>query len=169
MDAKMTHAEKVKRDIVYQTDPRLTPEMNRYGCRVRVLMAIPEFIVGTALTADQINDIVDRGRRIEEVIVNDQMRAGRSEHWLINESFRALGSPRMGRQVGWTSEHVMSKQWEYMISHWETGGPDGHFTLFDRRQSEIFDPHNPMQADGYVINKKRIARRLVYHTWENVS
>lgn len=165
----MTHADRVKQDIVYQTDPGLTPTMNRYGCRVRVLLAIPEFIVGTALSAEQINDIVDRGRRVEDVIVNDQMRSGRAEHWLINESFRVLGSQRIGRQVGWAPEHITSQTWEYMIAHWETDGPDGHFTLFDRRQSEIFDPHNPMQANGYVINKKRIVRRLVYHTWENVS
>jgi hypothetical protein len=163
-EAELTHAEIVKRSIVYQTDPRLTKAMNRWGCRVRCLMAIPEFVIGRALTAEQINDIAQRGRFTSDVIIDDEMTAGAAEHWLIVEAFRALGSNRRGAQVGWNADHLTSRPWEYMIANWKTTGVDGHFTLFDRLQREIFDPHNAEQA-GYVVKKQRITRRLLYRTW----
>lgn len=161
----MTHYNRVMQDIIYQTDPRLTEPFNRYGCRVRCLLAIPEFVVGQALTVAQIKDVFERGKRVPEVIVNDSFRAGSGEHWLINQAFYALGVERRGRQVGWNDAHVASRNWQYMIGHWKTDGPDGHFTLFDRREVEIFDPWNPAQANGYEINKQKIIRRLVYATW----
>jgi hypothetical protein len=109
--------------------------------------------------------IVDQGRNTPGVITNEKMRCGPHEEWLINWAFMALGENRRGRQVGWNPEHIDEVKWEYMIAHWETKGPDGHFTLHDRNQVMIYDPHDPKQA-GYEIEYKQIVRRLLYSTWE---
>ena len=161
----MTHAEMVRESIVYQNDPALPEAFRRYGCRARVLMAIPEFVMGAALTVDQIVELITRGRGATEVIVNDKMRCGQREHQLINWAFEALGADRAGRQVGWIFDHIDTRDWQYMVAHWRTDGPDGHFTLLDRREREIFDPWTPELSGGYEINKQWIARRLLYATW----
>jgi hypothetical protein len=161
----MSHADQIHDCIRYQTDPRFSPAINRYGCRVFALLAIPQFVAGKCLSVRQIIDITERGRAQRYVIVNDNMMCGADEHWLINEGFRVLGVLRAGRQVGWDSEHIKLRKWQYMIAHWETAGDDGHFTLFDRGQKEIYDPHDPRQAD-YAIDKRKITRRLLYATWE---
>lgn len=162
----MTHARRIEQDIIYQTDPRLTTMHHRYGCRLMCLLAIPQYVTGRALTPAQILDITERGRETEGVIVSDTLITGRVENWLIDQAFRLLDSVRRGVQVGWNAEHMFTRQWQYMIGHWRTDGTDGHFTLFDRRQVEIYDPHNPAQANWYQINKVEIQRRLLYRTWE---
>lgn len=162
----MTHAEKVNECIIYQTDPRLPYKCNRYGCRVFTLIAIPQFIAGECLTVPQILELVDRGEKVDGVIVNENMKAGKNENLLIDWAFDTLKCPRHGRQIGWKREHITTREWQYMIGRWATDGADGHYTLFDRAQKEIYDPHNPHQA-GYEINKKEITRRLLYATWEN--
>ena len=161
----MTHAQKISETIIYQTDHRLTPMHNRYGCRLMCLLAIPQYVKGRALTVEQILDITERGQDVEGAIVSDTLITGRAENWLIDEAFRLLGSKRRGIQVGWNAEHMFTRKWQYMIGHWKTRGPDGHFTLFDRRQVEIYDPHNATQA-GYAIDKQEVQRRLLYRTWE---
>jgi len=159
----MTHADQIRECIPHQTDPDLGPVVNRYGCRVMCLLAIPQFIAGKCLTHDQVRTILDLGQAADGVI-GENMRTGTQEHELINMGFRLLGIQRNGRQVGWEPEHLINRTWQYMIVHWQTDGADGHFTLFDRAQKEIYDPHDPVQA-GYEINKKRIVRRLLYSTW----
>jgi len=160
----VTHADQIHDCILYQTDPRFSPTINRYGCRVFTLLAIPQFIAGRCLSVKQIKDIIEQGQIQRYVIVNAQMLCGADEHWLINEGFRALKIRRAGRQVGWDPEHIKTRRWQYMIAHWETAGPDGHYTLFDRGQKEIYDPHDSRQA-GYTIDKRQIVRRLLYSTW----
>ena len=151
--------------MIYQTDPELTPAHNRYGCRLMCLLAIPQLVTGSDLSIAQILDITDRGLTTRGVIVNDKMRCGSSEHLLINWGFAALKENRRGRQVGWLEEHEHTVPWDWMMAHWNTRGPDGHFTLHDTSKVCIYDPHEPDQA-GYVIDKLSIARRLYYRTWE---
>ena len=160
----MTHYDRIKETIIKQTDKHLPPSFNRYGCRVMCLLAIPQIVLGESISALGIQSILLHSLEDPD-IVGDDWAAGVKEHWFINEGFKRLGSSRLGRQVGWTEEQVISTEWEYMIVHWKTDGPDGHFTLFDRRQEEIYDPHDPFQA-GYKVNKKSILKRLVYRTWE---
>lgn len=161
----MTHADQIRGCILHDTDPAFPYPLNRYGCRVFVLLAIPQFVAGKCLTVEQILEITERGRKTDGVIVSDRMRTAGEEHLLINWGFEALGSNRHGRQVGWDPSHIIDKVWQYMVPHWETAGEDGHFTLFDRGQNEIYDPHDPQQA-GYEIDKRKIVRRLLYRTWE---
>ena len=161
----MTHMEQIRECLLFQTDPRLPYPINRYGCRVMVLLAIPQVIVGECLSVEQVLDITEKGREFPGAIVNDRMKTGAEENRLIDWAFEALGSNRHGRQVGWNPEHIIDRTWQYMICHWETAGPDGHYTLFDRAQKEIYDPHDPKQA-GYEIDKRKIVRKLLYKTWE---
>ena len=161
----MTHMDQIRDCILHDTDPLFSAAVNRYGCRVFVLLAIPQVVMGRCLSASDIHEIIELGRAVPDVIINDKLKCGIDEHKLINWGFNELNSNRRGRQVGWDLEHVTSRWWEYMMAHWETDGPDGHVTLFDRAQKEIYDPHDPEQA-GYEINKKRIVRRLLYRTWE---
>ncbi len=156
----MTHADQIRDCIHHQTDPEFDYAVNRYGCRAFVLMAIPQFIEGRCLTDEQILNIIAHGRATENVITTETMMCGTDEHLLINWAFEALGSKRTGMQVGWTPEHVALPNWQYMIGHWQTGGADGHFTLFDRAQKEIYDPSRQR------IDKRKIIRRLMYATWE---
>lgn len=161
----MRPSEQVFRDIIHQTDPRLPETFQRFGCRAACLMAIPQFVAGRALGIGQFADIIERGMGVPGVFTSELYRTGSDEHWLIDETFRSLGVARRGRQVGWTPDHMTSVQWEYMIAHWRTSGPDGHFTLHDRAQHLIYDPHDPAQA-GYALHMQTITRRLVYRTWE---
>lgn len=160
----MTHADQIRDCIFYQTDPAFNYAVNRYGCRVFVLLAIPQFVIGRCLDSEQILNLIAHGRVTDGVIINESMKCGTQEHRLIDWAFEALGSDRHGRQVGWAPEHVARSNWEYMIQQWETAGADGHFCLADRAQKEIYDPHNVAQA-GYSIDKRRIVRRLTYATW----
>jgi hypothetical protein len=155
----------IRDDIIQQTDDRLTEAHARYGCRLMCLLAIPQFVTGRALTAAQILDITERGKVTPRVIVNDKLRCGSSEHLLINWAFAALKENRRGRQVGWAEDHEYSVQWDWMIAHWNTRGPDGHFTLHDDTKKCVYDPHNPVQA-GYHIEMLSLARKLFYRTWE---
>ena len=152
----MTHADQIRDCIHYQTDDCFPYEVNRYGCRAFVLIAIPQFVEGKCLTTEQILNIIAHGRATEYVIISETMRCGGDEHKLINWAFEALGSKRTGRQVGWDQSHVARNNWEYMITHWETAGADGHFCLADRGQKEIYDPSRDK------IDKKKIVRRLMY-------
>ena len=161
----MTHATMISQYIHHDTDPVFGPVVNRYGCRVFVLLAIPQFVVGHCLLDAQIIDIIDRCRQLPNVIVNDKLRCGTEEHQLINMAFRMLGSTRNGRQVGWDPAHILTKTWQYMVPQWDGRTEDGHYTLMDRGQREIYDPHDPIQA-GYAMKKSKIVRRLLYATWE---
>ena len=160
----MTHFDRLKNTIVRQTDPHLPKSVQRYGCRAMCLMAIPQFVAGVALSELAIESILLHSLEEPDVMGKD-WTCGKNEHWLIGEAFRRLQITRAGRQVGWTEEHIHSIPWEYMIVHWHTRGVDGHYTLFDKTQNEIYDPHDPRQA-GYEIDKIEIMRKLVYRTWE---
>lgn len=161
----MRPSEQVFQDIIHQTDPRLPRTFNRFGCRAACLMAIPQFVSGKPLGIGQYVDVIERGMGVAGVFTNELWATGSEEHWLIDETFRVLGVKRRGRQVGWLEEHLNPTAWEYMIAHWMTAGPDGHFCLYDRGQMLIYDPHDPQQA-GYEIKFQRITRRLLYRTWE---
>ena len=161
----MTHADKLRGEIVYQTDPRLTPALNSWGCRVMALLAIPQFVVGRALSVTQILDIVHQGRNMDRVIINDRMRCGGAEHELIRLGFAALGVNRTGRQVGWKESQKELVDWEYMIRRWTTEQGGQHFDLADRRGVELYDPYNAAQAN-YTLTKREMVQPLLYRTWE---
>jgi len=77
-----------------------------------------------------------------------------------------------GAQVGIFSPDGTFTSWSwasrykpmYLILHWQTRGPDGHYTIADLDDTELYDPHDPDQA-GYEIDKIRIMRRLAYSFW----
>ena len=121
----MNNADIIRPCVLKQTDPHFPWALRRYGCRVMCLLAIPQYVVGRCLTHEQTLQLIDRGRATPSpgeptVIVNDLMKAGRDEHLLIDWAFEMLGVARKGRQVGWTPVHVETREWQYMIVHWQT-------------------------------------------------
>jgi hypothetical protein len=163
--------------ILTQTNPALDGITRRFGCRVTVLLGIPQHYLGQPLSPERAMEIIEAGRRIPGVI-GANSKAGTEEHWLINAAFSALGRPDLrGRQVGrmkgdrpvfWNTPGP----YQYIIAHWVTLGPDGHFTLFGAAGTEIFDPWSPEEAmqvpglpDNYVIQKRLVDKRLLYRVW----
>lgn len=164
-------------NLLTQTNPDMDPVTRRFGCRVTSLLAIPQHYLGLILAPEQGMEIIEEGRKNPDVI-GANCRAGTDEHLLINHAFRVLGRPDLrGRQVGrFKGENVMfwnaRSPYQYIIGHWVTFGPDGHWTLFDHNGIEIFDPWNPKEAVGidglenhYVIRKRLVDKRLLYRVW----
>ena len=129
------------------------------------LLAIPQFVVGRALSVSQVLSIVHQGRSMDRVIINDRMRCGGAEHELIRLGFAALGVNRTGRQVGWKESMRATVDWEYMIRRWTTEEGGQHFDVADRRGVELYDPYNAEQAH-YSLTKREMVQPLLYRTWE---
>jgi hypothetical protein len=161
----MTHTERIRDAIIKQTDYAMPRAIQLYGCRFMALIAIPQFVVGEALTVEQILDIAAIGKSIPTVIKNANFQMGRDEHEVINLAFQTLGVKREGRQVGWDEDHIKTVQWEYMIREWSTDTHWRHFDLADRRGQELYDPYDRNTAD-YSLRKNEITRKLLYRTWE---
>jgi hypothetical protein len=151
-------------ELIKQTNSILGPEINRYGCRFMCLIAIPQFKIGQALSADQISDIFSYGKK-DPSIIGFNARTGSNEHLLIQRAFETLGHPKAwGAQVGsklgdtetfWSGHEV---DWQYACAHWLTDGVDGHWCLNDNQGNELYDP------DDGPVNKKRVDRLLYYAT-----
>ena len=150
--------------MIPQDDERMPEAFRRYGCRVRALLAIAEMDVGDELTAEQILDILDYGRGRKGVIVNDQYRAGRREHLLINRAFQALHVSRRGVQNGrihygdpyyWSGDDH-----DYILREYRTDGEYGlHWVLCSRDGDELFDPYDGEYTRGEVTSE------MTYRTW----
>lgn len=160
----MTHADRIRGTIIAQTDYAMPRAIQLYGCRFMSLIAIPQFVVGDALTVEQILEIAAIGKSIPTVIKNANFEMGRDEHEVISLAFQLLGAKRAGRQVGWDAEHIDTVQWEYMIREWSTATRWRHFDLADRRGRELYDPYDRRTAD-YSLRKIEITRKLLYRTW----
>lgn len=164
-------------NLLKQTNPGLTWGIRRYGCRVMSLLAIPQVYIEKALTLEQVQEVIEEGKK-DPSVISHHATAGKNEHLLIDHVFRLLGRPDLhGRQVGrLKGEDVIfwnnPGPYQYIIGHWVTLGIDGHWTLFDHEGIEIYDPWNPEEAvgidgleDHYVIRKRLVDKRLLYRVW----
>jgi hypothetical protein len=159
-------------DLLKQTDKRFPGGIQRKGCRLFTLLAIPQVYLGLPLSGEQIMEIY-RAAAEDPTVMMPICWMREREHVVINAAFRALGSTDLvGRQVGrlvkgeplfWPS--VRGDSWDYQVLHWVTDYPDGHWTLGNRDGVEIEDPHDSHQA-GYPINKRFIDGRLLYRVWQ---
>jgi hypothetical protein len=152
--------------LCHQTDKDFPVAFNRWACRFFSLIGIAQVQAGKALTPAQILEIdyVKAGPGI----ISPDMVTGSGEDELINEAFLLLGYPawkgmQVGRMKGDTPVFWNGAvEWQYMICHWDTGGPDGHWTLFDAAGNEIYDPWG-----GAPLNKKVVDKRLLYRVWQS--
>lgn len=157
--------------LPFQNYPSLTQPIRRYGCRFMCLSAIAMIEVGKALTYPQVEDLYGKACLLPDVVVNPNTAlCGAREDWIINEAFKMLGHPeKRGIQVGQIDREGQPKLWngnktddyKYVIVHWKTHGPDGHFTLVDREET-AYDPHSDQYDGGYTIDKVSISRELIY-------
>lgn len=159
-------------DLLAQNDERLPYAVRRWGCRFMSLLAIPQLYIGEPLLAHQVVLLFERGVDTPGVIVNDMCRMGREEHLVMWWAAEMLGHPeakarqvgelRERREVFWSEPYP----WQWIIGHWITGGPDGHWTLWDRRGAEVYDPWDPeLDPRGDVVEKREVDRQLLYYAW----
>lgn len=166
-----------------QNDPVFPECIRRFGCRFFDLLAIPQLHVGTVLTTEQILEVYRRGvstglggpgRLDNEGVMNADCRMGTDEHLVMTWAFRMLDQPRMracqvgkivnGLPVFWHGKPV---PWQYIIGHWDTGTDDGHWTLRDRDDVEIYDSWEPaFSQTQHVVRKVHCDKRLIYQVWE---
>ena len=166
-------------EILKQTNPNFPQEIRRYGCRFMSMLAIPQLYAKRTLSREQIMAIFRVGKS-DPTVIGDYCRTGKNEHLLMKHAFTLLGMPSFNtRQVGrFKGERVVfwnTKQpYQYIVSHWVTCGPDGHWTLFDHEGiGELYDPWDRLEAVGiagledyYEIRKRVVDKRLLYRVWE---
>jgi hypothetical protein len=155
--------------LTKQNDPDLSYPIRRFGCRFMTLLAIPQLKLGVILFPGEIQEIYDEACLLPKVIRNPGTAlCGPGEDWIINEGFRRLSSDFKGIQIGefqddvprrWSGLEIAS--YDYVIAHWKTTGIDGHFTLFDSKGFEVYDPYDPNIGD-YELKKHSIQRKLIY-------
>lgn len=155
--------------MLKQTDLTLTPESTRtHGCRFMCLIAVPQLYLALPLIEDEILDIYTKA--IEDPLVmkddaENHVLMGAHEHKVIDHAFRLLcnrveyrgyqvGMIKNGRVTYW--EWVAKREYQYALTRWKTSGPNEHFTVFDPKGVELYDPYSP------PLNKLSIIDQLIY-------
>ena len=160
--------------IVKQTNKLLLPHLNKYGCRFMSLLAIPQVYTGDKLSPTDINGIFLECSDIKRTdpkwfaVKLENAECGSGEHEIINAGFRLLDSDATGVQVGYIDSNGLFHPWfgkdvdyDFVICHWITGGPDGHWTLWNKDMEEIYDPWDAKDM-GYEIKKVTVDKRYAY-------
>jgi hypothetical protein len=149
------------------------------------LIAVPQLRLDLPLLPEEVLDIyLEAGQHPNVMLdnVRDERGAwlyckmGRDEHKVINHAFRLLGHHKwQGAQVGELLPErpvywgwVTVWEYQYVLAKWQTasGGPDGHWTVFDAEGRELYDPWDAALA-GRAIEKRRIVQRLLYRCWKS--
>lgn len=165
--------------LLKQTDPEFPYEIRRYGCRLMSMLAIPQLYLQRPLSHSQVMAIYLMGKT-DPTVIGPCCKTGKNEHHLMNHALRLLGRPELRcRQVGrMKGEDIVywnaRVPYHYIVCHWATLGPDGHWTLADHEGFEVYDPWDAAQATGisgledrYVIRKQVVDKRLLYRVWEH--
>ena len=165
-------------NLLKQTNPDFPQEIRRYGCRLMSMLAIPQLYAKRPLSREQIMAIFRVGKS-DPTVIGENCCTGKKEHLLMQHAFALLGMQHYrARQVGrFKGENVIfwnAKQpYQYIVGHWVTCGPDGHWTLFDHEGFELYDPWDRSEAAGiggledyYEIRKRVVDKRLIYRVWE---
>lgn len=165
--------------ILKQTNPNFPQEVRRYGCRFMSMLAIPQLTAKCPLSIEQVMAIFRVGKS-DPLVIGENCRTGKHEHLLMQHAFALLGMPtfrarQVGRMKGEDIVYWNAKvDYQYIVAHWVTCGPDGHWTLFDHEGLEVYDPWDRSEAVGiagledlYDIRKRVVDKRLIYRVWEN--
>jgi hypothetical protein len=136
--------------MILQNDPRLNPEIQRYGCRFRCLLAIGEFHTGKQLTALAIEQAY---RELVPAAMDVHCRCNENESKISRWSLRTLGSSARCYQIGvvhhcrgmefWPAAQIYTILRGITHHKGEVGyeqEPGYHFRLGDRAAKLIFDP-----------------------------
>ena len=137
-------------NLVPQNDPKLNPEIQRYGCRFRSLLAIAEFHTGKILTPLAIQQAYNE---LVPSAMDVHCKCNENESKITRWAMRTLGSSTRCYQIGIVLGCTRLEFWPaaqiYTIlkglTHlggepgYETG-PGFHFRLGNRAGKLIFDP-----------------------------
>lgn len=136
--------------MILQNDPRLNPEIQKYGCRFRCLLAIGEVHTGKQLTALAIEQAY---RDSVPGAMNVHCKCNENEAKISRWSLRTLGSSARCYQIGlvygcarmefWPAAQVYTIRKGLVHRQGEPGyetAPGFHFRLGDRTGRIIFDP-----------------------------
>lgn len=138
------------KDLLHQTDHRLAPDIQNYGCLFRSLTAIAEYVAMRALTANQLADLWNRAKT-SGAIGYRQGKIGpyiEKPDAILALAWAALGLPDPPmRQVGSVAVHESAKPqaWgakvgRFCILKGATAKGNSHFRLGGPTGNEIFDP-----------------------------
>lgn len=167
--------------LLHQTNPAFPQEIRRYGCRFMSLLAIPQLAAKRTMNIEQVMAVFHVGKT-DPLVLGENCRTGKNEHLLMRHAFTLLGlstfyARQVGRMKGENPVYWNARvPFQYMVGHWVTCGPDGHWTLFDHEGFELYDPWNREEAIGvagledlYEIRKRVVDKRLLYRVWENAA
>ena len=159
---------------LYQIDPSLRPEINKYGCRFMCMITIAAIVNGRSLTSEQIETIYSQATTgaLGEKVMDPDCSCGENEHKLINLAFQLLGDNKHTCRQIYVSDYakVHKNQSDlpsqsnvtFIIVDFKTdsdvrtyGGH--HFVLYNGIGELLYDP-----AKNQVKHLKYMNRWLVY-------
>ncbi|MGL4524536.1 MAG: hypothetical protein ACRCVN_03315 [Spirochaetia bacterium] len=148
--------------MISQNHPENKKEIQLYGCNFRCLQAIAELSCDKFLTSFEINALHTKNSQNSKVI-GKNCWCGPNLHQITDAVFAHFGHPYTCRQVGGVDAkgEVWGRQeGDFVVLHWNTNFPSGHFTLADKDGKEIWDPHS--LEYGKDLGKTSIRKKLFY-------
>ena len=150
---------------IKQTDYRLSPEFNKYGCNVRSLLRLVEEESDYLFSPREIMDIVTNA--MSEGYVTSDMRV-KSYVGLSREAYKVLGNKTsyisdigtvregeapvfygFAEKKGW-------REWDYIIARWKTINSGIHYVAENAAETILFDsyPEDVLAEKDYSILMK---------------
>ena len=155
-------------NLVRQTDFRLPPMVNHYGCYFRSLQGIAEFEVDRRLRAQEIARQYKVGRAQGYMTEDCVMKRGGAGGGTTNEAFRALGEAhKRCYQVGSIDATTGRVSWwgpkehTYTILLGRTKRGNRHYRLGDSLGNLIFDPDITAEIGSEICQLLYLVREVV--------
>lgn len=162
--------------VVYQIDPNLITNINKFGCRFMSMLAIPQYYLNKVLSTDQILKIYDECVAMGPDVMAKDCSCGPKEHLIMTKGFETLGNKKNYCVQLMVSDAANSYKSANMLpgpnnpiffifdlvtsSSAEYGGH--HFILCDNHGRLLYDPANGT-CDASV---KKIGRWLYYKIYD---
>ena len=145
-------------NLILQTDPRLYPAINQYGCFFRDCQALAEIEMGKALITEQINASWDYAKSKGWLTLDSQgYYQLRDPVSVINYTLSFLGSSKTAVNTmvdnadGTKWPEVLGKPYKYIFQTNHSGSSDGvHYRLYDYDGNLIFDPYPGLNLGVWV-------------------
>lgn len=146
---------------IKQTDFRLTPEFNKWGCNVRSVIRLVEDWEGEEFSAQDIRDITQDAIMDEYVTADMKVK---SYVGLSRVAFRKLGNRTsfvmdVGTQRPTSSptfygfvEKSGDLSYHYTIGRWKTYNGNDHYVLQSEGGTLLFDPYPEDTRDELVYD-----------------
>ena len=152
-----------------QNDPIFPDIVRTSGDRAMCVATIPQVFLGRAIAPEHIISVFREFQDTPAVLDWKTFNLGVDECLIADRLFHMLGAANRLSLIGQIDAEGHARVWngrktkdyQFVIGHWQTDEQFGHYTLFDANGVELYDPWDPAFA-GREINKKRVIRKLVY-------